>query len=92
MKLPAAALWNSSGTRGYPDISALFGKTVPYCIVSASKYTAIDGADILFHSLYVPFFRHLFSYPSLVFVYHRFLIYLPFLLTRRYSVCTGRTP
>ena len=45
VKLPAPNLWNNSGTRAYPDISALFGKVIPYCIVSASRYTAIDGTS-----------------------------------------------
>jgi tripeptidyl-peptidase-1 len=42
--LPPQALWNATG-RGYPDVSAIFGLNIPYCIVADSKYLGVAGTS-----------------------------------------------
>jgi tripeptidyl-peptidase-1 len=42
--LPAQALYNASG-RGYPDVSAIFGLNIPYCIVADGKYLGVAGTS-----------------------------------------------
>jgi len=42
--LPPQSMWNATG-RGYPDVSAIFGLEVPYCIVSASTYLGVAGTS-----------------------------------------------
>jgi len=42
--LPAQALWNASG-RGYPDVSAIFGLNIPYCIVADQKFLGVAGTS-----------------------------------------------
>jgi tripeptidyl-peptidase-1 len=42
--LPPQALWNATG-RGYPDVSAIFGLSIPYCIVADSKYLGVAGTS-----------------------------------------------
>jgi len=42
--LPPAALYNSSG-RGYPDVSAIFGSYIPYCIESDGKHFGVGGTS-----------------------------------------------
>jgi len=42
--LPNKALFNATG-RGYPDVSAIFGLYIPYCIVADSKYLGVAGTS-----------------------------------------------
>jgi len=42
--LPPASLYNSSG-RGYPDVSAIFGLYIPYCIEADSKHFGVAGTS-----------------------------------------------
>lgn len=42
--LPAANLWNAQG-RGYPDVAALFGDDVPYCISSGGNFEGVAGTS-----------------------------------------------
>jgi tripeptidyl-peptidase-1 len=42
--LPDQSLWNASG-RAYPDVSAIFGLYIPYCIVSASTFLGVAGTS-----------------------------------------------
>jgi tripeptidyl-peptidase-1 len=42
--LPPAALYNASG-RGYPDVSAIFGLYIPYCIMADSKHFGVAGTS-----------------------------------------------
>jgi len=42
--LPDQRLWNRTG-RGYPDISAIFGLHIPYCIISDGKYFGVAGTS-----------------------------------------------
>jgi tripeptidyl-peptidase-1 len=44
VKLPPTTLWNSTG-RGYPDVSALSGSTIPYCILLAGAFQAEAGTS-----------------------------------------------
>jgi tripeptidyl-peptidase-1 len=42
--LPTASNYNASG-RAYPDISAIFGLAVPYCIVSGGRFEGVAGTS-----------------------------------------------
>jgi len=42
--LPPAALYNASG-RAYPDLSAIFGLYIPYCIQADSKHFGVAGTS-----------------------------------------------
>jgi len=42
--LPNSALYNATG-RGYPDVSAIFGLNIPYCIVADGKYYGVAGTS-----------------------------------------------
>jgi len=42
--LPTASNYNSSG-RAYPDISAIFGLYIPYCISTSSKFEGVAGTS-----------------------------------------------
>jgi len=42
--LPPAALYNASG-RGYPDVSAIFGLYIPYCILADNKHYGVAGTS-----------------------------------------------
>jgi len=42
--LPASALYNAKG-RGYPDLSAMFGLYIPYCIRSAGRFEGVAGTS-----------------------------------------------
>jgi len=42
--LPPQALWNATG-RGYPDVSAIFGLNIPYCIAADSKFVGVAGTS-----------------------------------------------
>jgi len=42
--LPPASLYNASG-RAYPDVSAIFGLYIPYCIMADSKHFGVAGTS-----------------------------------------------
>jgi len=42
--LPTASNYNSSG-RAYPDISAIFGLYIPYCIVTGGRWAEVAGTS-----------------------------------------------
>jgi tripeptidyl-peptidase-1 len=42
--LPNQNLYNASG-RGYPDVSAIFGLHIPYCMVADNKYFGVGGTS-----------------------------------------------
>jgi len=42
--LPPQTYWNASG-RAYPDVSAIFGLTVSYCIAESSKWVGVAGTS-----------------------------------------------
>jgi len=44
VQLPTASNYNASG-RAYPDVSAIFGLQVPYCIASAGRFEGVAGTS-----------------------------------------------
>jgi len=44
VKLPPQSYWNISG-RAYPDVSAVFGLNIGYCIVSAGNFMKVAGTS-----------------------------------------------
>jgi len=42
--LPSSSLYNAAG-RAYPDISAIFGLYIPYCMVESGKYVGVAGTS-----------------------------------------------
>jgi len=44
VQLPTASNYNATG-RGYPDLSAIFGLAVPYCISSGGRFEGVAGTS-----------------------------------------------
>jgi len=43
--LPSSDLWNRTG-RGYPDLSVLYGLSIPYCFTRGSEFSLISGTSV----------------------------------------------